>query len=56
MDHIYLIPFIYQTINDEPIILVDGNPLGEWTWTYNFNELVVEGSFTVEKRQTLFID
>ncbi len=50
VDPIWVVPYVGQTAYLDPMLLEEDMPLGEWTWSYRFSDLVhVEGTFTVEE-------
>ena len=48
VEGLWITPFYDQTAYLEPMILGDDMPLGDWTWSYRFSDIVyIEGAFTV---------
>ena len=48
VDGLWVAPFYGQTAYLEPMTLGEDMPLGEWTWSYRFGDVVhIEGAFTV---------
>jgi hypothetical protein len=44
----WIATYYCQTAYLEPMVLEEGMPLGEWTWSYRFGDIVhIEGTFTV---------
>ena len=46
----WVVPYYRQTAYLEPMILTEDNPLGNWTWTFRFGDVIkVEGGFIVKE-------
>ena len=45
----WVVPFYGQTAYLDPMVITDDMPLGNWTWSYTFSDIVlIEGEFVVK--------
>jgi hypothetical protein len=45
----WVVPFYGQTAYLDPMVITDDTPLGNWTWSFTFSDIVlIEGEFVVK--------